>query len=104
MFDMNPIARIAFNNVFIAAGSQFFVFPILSYLIKSRFNELNIRLKSRAVFSMFTMSGFWSESRKVNKELQDQKISRYLRAHKIYMWYLFGSFFLILISSLLGRW
>ena len=92
MFEGLPVlCKVAFANFMLVVFAQFFL-PFLAWKIEKRFSELGIAMQSSAAFSLFNVSRFWSEARRLNETEQDPEIDRYLKYNRWFWIYGICSF------------
>lgn len=92
MFDGLPVlCKVAFANFMLLVVAQFFL-PFLAWKIEKRFTELGVAMESSAVSSLFTVSRFWSEARRLNETEQDPDIARWLQYNRRFWIYGICSF------------
>lgn len=98
MFDGLPfLLKAAFANFMLVAFAQFLL-PFLAWKIEKRFTELGIAMHSSAMGSLFTVSRFWGEARRLNETEQDLEVARYLKYYRWFWIYGIGSFVLAAVA------
>jgi hypothetical protein len=68
----------SFESLFITLCILQFLFPVLAFMIRTRFKVLGYDMKESPYFSLINTSGFWGEARRMNKQYNDEKIQGYL--------------------------
>lgn len=98
MFDGLPfLCKVAFANFTLVVCAQFFL-PFLAWKIEKRFAELGVAMESSAAFSLFNVSRFWGEARRLNESEQDPEVARYLKYNRWFWIYGIGSFVLAAVA------
>ncbi len=86
------LPRIVFIHWIFLCLLQFFIFPIIAIKIRNHLTNINVKINSNPYFSFNTRTKFWKEAKEINGELNDEKLTTFLKYKKFCYGYYIVSF------------